>query len=123
MNNVLQKKKIINSKRQPKNLKRFLSSSKFNFHESSPSVKKCTNKRCMTCPSFIEGTSFTFTNGRTFTFMQDRSCKDKNLLYAIICSNCGELYVGETKTEWRTTGMTVHRQQTRHQDLTVYNKS
>ena len=75
MKNLLQKKKIINSKRQPTNLKRFLSSSKFNFHESSPSVKKCTDKRCMTYPSLIEGTSFTFTNGRTFTFMQDISCK------------------------------------------------
>jgi hypothetical protein len=45
MKNVLQKKKIINCKRQPKNLKRFLSSSKFDFYESSPSVKKCTNKK------------------------------------------------------------------------------
>jgi hypothetical protein len=42
----------------------------------------------------------------------------KNLVYAIICSNCGEFYVGETKTELRTR-MTVHRQQTRHQDLTI----
>ena len=41
MKNVLQKKKIVNSKRQPKNLKGFLSSSKFDFHESSSSVKKC----------------------------------------------------------------------------------
>jgi hypothetical protein len=48
MKNVLQKKNIINSKWQPKNLKGFLSSSKFDFHESSPSVKKCTDKRCMT---------------------------------------------------------------------------
>jgi hypothetical protein len=123
MNNVLQKKKIINSKRQPKNLKRFLSSSKFNFHESSPSVKKCTDKRCMTGPSLIRRNLVYIYEWTTFTFMQDVSCKAKNLLYAIICSNCGEFYVGETKTELRTTGMTVHRQQTRHQDLTVYNKS
>jgi hypothetical protein len=75
MKNVLQKKKIINSKRQPKNLRGFLSSSKFDFHESSPSVKKCTDKRCMTCPSLIEGTLFTIKNGRTFTVMQDISCK------------------------------------------------
>jgi hypothetical protein len=61
----VQKEKIINSKRQQKNLKGFLSSSKFDFHESSPSVKKCTDKRCMICPSLIEGTSFTFKNGRT----------------------------------------------------------
>jgi hypothetical protein len=38
MKNVLEKKKIINSKRQPKNLKRFLSA-KVDLHESSPSVK------------------------------------------------------------------------------------
>ena len=88
------------------------------IYESSPSVKKCTDKRCMTCPSLIEGTSFTFKNGQTFTVMQDISCKTKNLVYAIICSNCGEFYVGETKTELRTR-MTVHRQQTRHQDLTI----
>jgi hypothetical protein len=118
MKNVLQKKKIINSKGQPKNLKRFLSSSKLDFHESSPSVKKCTDKRCMTCPSLIKGTSFTFKNGRTFTVMQDILCKTKNLVYAIIYSNCGEFYVGETKTELRTR-MIVHRQQTRHQDLTT----
>ena len=86
-----------------------MSSTKFDFHESSPSVKKCTDKRCMTCPSLIEGTSFTFKNGRTFTVMQNISCTTKNLVYAIICSNCGEFYVGETKTELRTR-MTVHRQ-------------
>ena len=71
MKNVLEKEKIINSKRQPKNLKRFLSSLKFDFHESSPSMKKCTDKRCMTCPRLIEGTSFTFKNRWTFTVMQD----------------------------------------------------
>jgi hypothetical protein len=49
---------------------------------------------------------------------KDISCKTKNLVYAIICSNCGEFYVGETKTELRTR-MTVYRQQTRHQDLTI----
>jgi hypothetical protein len=50
--------------------------------------------------------------------MQDISCKTKNLVYAIICSNCGEFYVGETKIELRTR-MTVHRKQTIQQDLTI----
>jgi hypothetical protein len=72
----------------------------------------------MTCPSLIEGTSFTFKNGRTVTVMQDISCKTKNLVCGIVCSNCGEFYVCETKTELRTR-MTVHRKQTRHQDLTI----
>jgi hypothetical protein len=69
----------------------------FDLRLHVPSVRKCTDKRCMTCPSLIEGTSFTFKNGWTFTVMQDISCKTKNLVYAIICSNCGEFYVGETK--------------------------
>jgi hypothetical protein len=56
----------------------------------------------MACPSLIEGTSFTFKNGRTFIVMQDISCKTNNLAYAITSSNCGELYAGETKTELRT---------------------
>jgi hypothetical protein len=68
MKNVLQKKNIINSKWQPKNMKGFLSSSKFDFHESSPSVKKRTDKRCMTCPSLIEGTSFTFKKTELYYF-------------------------------------------------------
>jgi hypothetical protein len=59
-----------------------ISSSKFDFHESSPYVKKCTDKRCMTCSSLIEGTSFTFKNGRTFTVMQDISCKTKEITLA-----------------------------------------
>ena len=71
MKNVLQKKEDYKQQKAAENLKGFLSSSKLDFHESSPSVKKCTVKRCMTCPSLIEGTSFTFKNGRTFTVMQD----------------------------------------------------
>ncbi|VDI75433.1 Hypothetical predicted protein [Mytilus galloprovincialis] len=45
MDKVLQKKKIINSKRQSKSLKRYLTSSKFDFNETVPIVKKCTDKR------------------------------------------------------------------------------
>ncbi|CAC5417839.1 unnamed protein product [Mytilus coruscus] len=47
MDKVLQKKKIINSKRQSKSLKRYLTSSKFDFNETLPIVKKCTDKRCI----------------------------------------------------------------------------
>ena len=118
MKKCIAKKEDYKQKKAAEKSERLLVIIKIDFHESSPSVKKCTDKRCMTCPSLIEGTSFTFKNGRTFTLMQDMSCKTKNLAYAIICSNCGEFYVGETKTELRTP-MTVHRQLTRHQDLTI----
>ena len=38
------------------------------------------------------------------------SCKSKNLLYCIICNNCGEEYIGQTGTQL-TARMRVHRQQ------------
>ena len=46
------------------------------------------------------------------------SCKSSNVIFSIICSNCEEFYVGETKNELRTR-MTLHRQQTNHEDLTL----
>ena len=118
MNKILSDKKIINSKRQPKNLKRILSSSKFEFDPPKPSVKKCGDKRCKTCPNLIEGSHITFKNGRKFTVHQDMSCKSQNIIYSAICSNCEEFYVGETKNELRTR-MTLHRQQTMHKELTI----
>ncbi|XP_071172172.1 uncharacterized protein [Mytilus edulis] len=118
MDKVLQKKKIINSKRQSKSLKRYLTSSKFDFNETVPIVKKCTDKRCMTCPNLIEESSIYFKNGKHFTVRQNMSCKSSNVIYSLICSNCEEFYVGETKNELRTR-MTLHRQQTNHEDLTL----
>ena len=118
MDKILQKKKIINSKRQPKNLKRILTSSRFDFNEIKPSVQRCSDKRCRTCPSLIEGNLFTFKNGKQFSVKQNISCKTKNVIYSLICKKCKEFYVGETKSELRTR-MTVHRQQTNHEDLTI----
>ena len=118
MSKVLSKKKTINSKRQPKNLKRLLSSSKFDFIPCIPSVKKCSDKRCKTCPNIIEGSTISFKNGKNFTVRQDMSCKTRNLIYSAICKNCEEFYIGETKLELKTR-MTLHRQQTNHENLTI----
>ena len=118
MRKVLSKKKTINSKRQPKNLKRLLSSSKFDFNPSVPSVKKCSDKRCKTCPNIIEGSSITYKNGKNFSVRQQMSCKTKNLIYSAICKNCEEFYIGETKLELKTR-MTLHRQQTNNENLTI----
>lgn len=59
-----------------------------------------------------------FKNGKHFPVNQNMSCKSKNVIYALVCTNCEEFYIGETKTELRTR-MTVHRQQTNHQELTI----
>lgn len=118
MNSVLQKKTIINSKRQPKNLKRILTKSKFDSQEKTPCVKRCGRSRCKTCPDLIEGTNITFVNGKTFNVKSNMSCITKNVVYSILCSKCNAFYVGQTKNEL-CTRMTVHRQQTKHDALRV----
>ena len=51
--------KIIKSQRQPKNLKRILTSSTFG-ENTIPKDTKCNNKRCKICDIIIEGKSYTF---------------------------------------------------------------
>ena len=99
MKKSLDKKPIINSKRQPKNLKQILSSSKFDYTETKACVKKCGKSRCKTCPIIIEGQSFTFRNGKSFTVKNDMNCDTKNVIYALICQNCNKFYIGQTSNE------------------------
>ena len=120
MKTVLQKKNIINSKRQPKNLKRILTSSKFETQQQTPGVTKCRRSRCKTCPDLIEGTHVTFNNGKTFHVKANMSCTTKNVIYSIICENCKAFYIGQTKNEL-CKRMTLHRQQTNHEALRVLN--
>ena len=111
MSHILQEKKIMNSKRQPKSLKRILSHSRFDFEEGNLCVKKCGKPRCKTCPHIIEGEAVTFKNGKTFKVKHNMTCTSRNLIYAIICDKCRAFYIGQTSNELRNR-MTLHRQQT-----------
>ena len=120
MKSVLENKTIINSKRQPKNLKRILTKSKFDSQGETPGVRKCRRSRCKTCPDLIEGTNITFNNGKKFLVKTNMTCISKNVVYSIICTKCNDFYIGQTKNEL-CTRMTVHRQQTKHEALRVLN--
>ena len=61
---ILDTTKIIKSQRQPKNLKRILTSSTFG-ENTSQGVTKCNNKQCKICDIIIEGKSYTFKNPET----------------------------------------------------------
>ena len=110
MEKVLNNYKFINSKRQPKNLKRLLCRS--NFQEKSDkktfTVTKCKDKRCGTCPYLREGNSYQFTT-RKFTVTSDMTCSTKNVIYVITCAGCGKYYIGETGTALRSR-VRVHKQ-------------
>ena len=63
-------------------------------------MSKCGNSRCKTCPILDTSGSFTssLTNKSYSTQgFENLNCKTSNLIYGIVCSLCGLIYVGETK--------------------------
>lgn len=99
MNNVLHRKKIINSRRQPNSLKQMLVKSRYtsdNPNSPSPMVKKCGRSNCGTCEYLLEGSSVVFKNGFQFNIKYNMTCATSNLIYVLICNGCGEQYIGET---------------------------
>ena len=68
---------IIKSQRQPKNLKRIITSSTFG-ESTTQGVTKCNNKQCKICDIIIEEKSYTFKNPETkFKINKDLSCNSK----------------------------------------------
>lgn len=133
LNKALETHKITKSKRQPKSLKKLLTSAKLPSTNTTPMVKKCGRPNCGTCPHLIEGSTYNFHSGHTFVVKNDFSCASKNLIYVIRCTGCHKDYVGQSSLTLRQR-MTVHRQQLRdpttrqiplsgHLDLCALNKS
>ena len=65
--------------------------------ETSLKVRKCKNPRCGMCPH-IEETSQISLNNETekFKIKEVMDCDSRNLIYCIVCSGCGEKYIGQT---------------------------
>ena len=61
---ILDTTKMIKSQRQPKNMKRILTSSTFG-NNTARGVTKCKNKRSKNCDIIIEGKSYNFKNPET----------------------------------------------------------
>ena len=94
---IIDTTKIIKSQRQPKNLKRILTSSTLG-QNTTQGVVKCNNKRCKICDIIIEGKSYTFKNHETKSKINENlSCNSKNVVYIIECSKCKEIYRGSTQ--------------------------
>jgi hypothetical protein len=87
MKRVLDKTKLIVSKRQPKNLKRYLTKAQFNSEGREHSVTKCGEKRCGTCDVLITGKSITLKSGKTWKVNSTMNCKARYVIYVIICPN------------------------------------
>ena len=95
---ILNTAKIIKSQRQPKNLKRILTSSIFG-ENTTQVVTKCNNKPYKICDTIIERGSYTFKNPKTkCKINKDLSCNLKKLVYIIECNKCKEMYIGSAQT-------------------------
>ena len=114
LKSIMSKTKVINSQRQPRNLKRMLRNSYFSrTKDTDPQVKICETKRCGTCPYLKQGKEFTFSaTNETFRIKHSMNCTSTNLIYVITCAGCGHNYIGETGDVLRNR-VTVHEQQIR----------
>ena len=89
---------IINSKQQPHNLKKILTSAYFG-NTPERGAKKCKKKRCQICHLLIEGNSFKFKNNPIpFRINRSLTCDSSNVIYVIRCENCLEEYIGCTNS-------------------------
>ena len=114
MKRVLDKTKLNVSKRQPKNLKRYLTKAQFNSEDREHSVTKCEEMRCGTCDVLITGKPITLKSGKTWKVNSTMNCKARYVIYVIICSKCDSFYVGQTENLRK--GVTLHKEQIRHEE-------
>ena len=95
--------RLVFAKRQPMNLKRLLTSSVFSSTPivgDSSKIKHCTDERCQLCTEDylkIADKVFSPAGRLLFTIKYNFTCKSKNILYYMVCTICGEDYVGQTK--------------------------
>ena len=114
LKNPIKRMKLINSKRQPSNLKRILTRARFvlkNSNPNDPKVTKCTNTSCGTCPYLqhnVNGIKFNH-SGVHFKIKTKMTCEVKDVIYIVTCSGYGKQYIGETKD--LRDRVTIHNQQ------------
>ena len=122
MNVILQANTIIKSKRQPPNLKRLLTRSKFDENIQIATIKKCNRPNCSLCKCMIVGNNFTFKYGKTMYDTTSMRCDAKNLIYVMQYTGCDEEHIGETGYNLRHR-MTLHRQQIRNSNVRMLHVS
>ena len=102
MKRALQSFKLINSKRQPPNLKSILTRARFIFpaeieRDNATKTKRCNNTQCGTCDLLTETSEVLFNNSSTpFQIKENMDCTAQDVIYVIQCSGCNKQYIGET---------------------------
>ena len=90
---------LFQSLRQRRYSSRFLRTIKSEFLNNLKPVaksKKCEKQGCKTCPHILETTSITTSNNKTINIQHSLNCRSESAIYALQCTNCGLIYVGQT---------------------------
>ena len=113
MNTVMQNKKVVAARRQPKNMKALLFRPRFDTSDKrttgsvlpckkDPNRKRTQGRPCKCCDLLQECSSFSFEGGSDpFELRYHFTCDTRNVLYVVTCQGCGLDYIGKTEREVR----------------------
>lgn len=87
------------------------------LHQLKPTgqSKKCGKKNCKTCPFLTETNTILNTKNKLVPLKENLDCRTEGVIYAIRCTNCDLLYVGQTSR-------TLHDRLTEHRSNISTNK-
>ena len=92
--------RIIDSRREPKNLLRMFQHSRFDEIRPafiSGGVTRCGSPNCKLCLCILEVDSVLFSNsGVNFKIKTNMDCTTRNVIYSLFCNLCKQSYIGET---------------------------
>ena len=96
MKKALNNIKLINSKRQPSNLKKLLTRERFDLsttqkqeHQGVKKVNRCTTKTCLACTVLEETDKVTFSSCQeTFMVKNEMDCSCKDIIFLLNCGGC-----------------------------------
>ena len=97
MSNLFKSKKQVKSVNQPPNFGRLLCRSKFESQHKNHQVKN-SEKNCVSCLCLLQASLCKFKQiNKTFLLTNSFNCESSNLIYVVICQECKEEYIGETR--------------------------
>ena len=95
LSSLFENKPLLSLKRG-QNLKDMLVKSDVSSQSELGGTFPCNRPRCKTCERVVSCSTVHGPNG-SFIIHHSYTCTSSNLVYCIICSRCGDLYIGETK--------------------------
>jgi hypothetical protein len=87
---------VVTAYRRERNVKNHVVRSK--DPQPEPGMRPCKRPRCKTCKFVITTSNVVGPTGTKHHISSTFTCTSRNLIYAIVCQRCNQIYIGETKT-------------------------